>query len=169
MNIARVASLALLLLLPACAPGSGVTAAAASEREAKTHPVSGLPLMAVNVDTANGPHLFVSEYASTPEQRERGLMFRTELGADEGMLFDFTTTEAVPVRRSFWMRNTYIPLDIIFIGADGTIDTIAANTVPYSLTAIPSKGPAPYVLEIPGGRAAELGIREGGKVRFKRP
>jgi len=169
MNIARVASLAVLLLLPGCAPASTLPAAAASESASKIHPVSGLPLIAVKVAAANGPHSFVAEYASTPEQRERGLMFRTELGADEAMLFDFTTTEAVPVRRSFWMRNTYIPLDIIFIRADSTIDTIAANTVPYSLTPVPSKGPAPYVLEIPGGRAAELGIREGGKVHFTRP
>ncbi len=155
MSIARVASLAALLLVPGCAPASTVTTAGTSETAAKSHPVSGLPL--------------TSEYAGAPEERAQGLMFRTELGPDEAMLFDFSTTEAAPVRRSFWMRNTYIPLDIIFIRADGVIDTIAANTVPYSADPIPSRGPSLYVLEIAGGRAAQLGIREGGKVSFTRP
>ncbi len=169
MNIARVACLAALLAIPGCAPASTIPAAATSETSPSIHPVSGMPLVTVTVDTAKGPHAFSAEYAGEPDERSRGLMFRTELGADEGMIFDFSTTDATATRRRFWMRNTYIPLDIIFIRTDGVIDTVAANAVPYSDAGVPSRGPAMYVLEIPGGRAAELGIREGGKVSFRRP
>jgi len=96
------------------------------------------------------------------EQQQKGLMFRTKMGPDEGMLFPSDT----PALRSFWMKNTVIPLDIVFIGADHMISNIAANAVPYSLDPIPSSGPAIAVLELNGGRAAELGFTPGARVSW---
>ena len=93
-------------------------------------------------------------------QRARGLMFREKLGPYEGMLFDFY--KEAPV--SFWMKNTLIPLDMIFIAADGTIRSIHANAVPHSTETIPSQFPVRAVLEINGGSAKLLGIKPGDKV-----
>jgi uncharacterized membrane protein (UPF0127 family) len=87
-------------------------------------------------------------------------MFRSALAADEGMIFPFPQ----PRMASFWMRNTLIPLDMIFIRADGTIARIAAETVPHSEEGVGSGEPVAAVLEIRGGRAAELGIGEGDRV-----
>jgi uncharacterized membrane protein (UPF0127 family) len=93
-------------------------------------------------------------------EQAKGLMFRTQMGAGEGMIFPM-----VPPRlASFWMKNTVIPLDIIFIGADRRILNVAANAVPYSETPIPSWGKAGAVLELNGGRAAALGIVAGDRV-----
>ena len=93
-------------------------------------------------------------------QRARGLMFREKLGPYEGMLFDFY--KEAPV--SFWMKNTLIPLDMIFIAADGTIRSIHANAVPHSTETIPSQFPVRAVLEINGGSAKLLGIKPGDKI-----
>ncbi len=101
--------------------------------------------------------------AKTSENQARGLMFRTELGPNEGMLFP---TEGPPQCRSFWMHNTVISLDLLFIGPDHLVSNIAADAVPYSETPIPSAGPAIAVLEIPGGRAKELGIMPGARVTW---
>src|SRR3546814_4402450 len=90
-------------------------------------------------------------------------MFRTDIGADEGMLFP----SREPMVRSFWMKNTPLSLDIIFIGPDRRIINIAANTTPYSLDSVVSDGPAVAVLELVGGRAAELGIGPGDKVDWR--
>jgi uncharacterized membrane protein (UPF0127 family) len=84
------------------------------------------------------------------------------MGPDEGMLFPSERPQA----RSFWMKNTVIPLDLIFVGPDGLITNIAANAVPYSLAPIPSSGAAIAVLELKGGRAAELGIEPGARVAW---
>lgn len=92
-------------------------------------------------------------------------MFRRELGPDQGMIFPF----AKPGMLSFWMKDTLIPLDLIFVRADGTIANVAANATPMSLAPIASEGPASLVLEIAGGRAAALGIRPGAKVRWSPP
>ena len=110
--------------------------------------------------TAQGVRHFRARIADDPAEREHGLMFVSVLPEDEGMLFDFG--DASP--RAFWMKNTLIPLDIIFIGADGRIINIAENTTPYSLEPAPSAGPALAVLEIGGGLSAELGIRPGDRV-----
>jgi uncharacterized protein len=104
---------------------------------------------------------FEVELALNEAERTRGLMFRKQLGPYEGMLFDFFTE--MPV--SFWMKNTLIPLDMIFIAADGTVRHVHANAVPLSTDAIPSGGPVRAVLEINGGSAALLGIKPGDKVR----
>lgn len=107
-------------------------------------------------------HRFTVEVARSEEEQAQGLMFRERLGPFEGMIFPF-----VPPRpASFWMKNTLIPLDMIFIRADGTIARIAANTVPHSLEPVSSGEPVAAVLEIAGGRAAELGILEGDRVSW---
>ncbi len=96
-------------------------------------------------------------------------MFRTDIGKDGGMLFSPYPGDGGPPREaSFWMKNTPTPLDIIFIRPDGTIATIAENTVPFSETPVPSGEPVSAVLEILGGRAAELGIAPGDKVSWKK-
>ena len=102
------------------------------------------------------------EWAITPEQREHGLMFRKELGDDEGMIFDFGTVREVMM----WMKNTPLSLDMVFIGEDGTVRRIAHSAKPYSLDVIPSGAAVRYVFEIVGGTADKLGIAPGAKVVF---
>jgi len=138
---------------PAPAP-----AAAAPAR----HPISGLEVVPLTISQNGKVHKFRVEVASTPEQQEKGLMFRTAMGPDEGMIFP-----SDPVgERSFWMKNTVIPLDIVFIGPDHMISNIAANAVPYSLEPLNSEGPAIAVLELNGGRAAQLGFTRGARVTW---
>lgn len=102
-------------------------------------------------------HEFTVEMATTPEARTIGLMFRKSMDPNAGMLFVFEKEEM----RAFWMKNTLIPLDMVFIKKNGVIDSIHANAIPHDETPAPSKGPALGVLEINGGRAAELGIKPG--------
>lgn len=104
------------------------------------------------------------ELADTPETRRRGLMFRTKMPRDEGMLFDFQETREV----AFWMRNTFIPLDMIFIDERGTIKHIHHRAVPQDPTSIPSKFPVRFVLEINGGLAKQYGLKPGDKVKHPR-
>ena len=104
---------------------------------------------------------FAAEVAATQEEQARGLMFRTQLGPDEAMIFPRQGEVA-----SFWMKNTPLPLDIIFIGQNRKIINIAAETTPYSLDSVSALGPTSAVLEIPGGRAAELGIGPGDTVEW---
>ncbi len=115
------------------------------------------------VDSAGQRHLFQVELALSPEERERGLMFRDHLAADGGMIFLF----GQPTTIVMWMKNTPIPLDMLFMDSHGTITHIAADAVPYSLTNIPSGGPALGVLEVAGGTAARLGIHVGDRVDFR--
>jgi uncharacterized membrane protein (UPF0127 family) len=114
--------------------------------------------------SATGEYSFNVQVVDTPEGRAQGLMFVTELADDAGMLFDFG--EERPV--SFWMRNTFIPLDMIFVGADGVVKNIHVNARPHDVTSIPSKGPVQYVLEIPGGRSAEIGLKAGDRMDHDR-
>jgi uncharacterized membrane protein (UPF0127 family) len=104
---------------------------------------------------------FDVEMAVTEAQREHGLMFRKQLGPYQGMLFDFFSEQPV----TFWMKNTLIPLDMVFIAGDGTIKHIHANAVPLSTDTIPSEFPVRAVLEINGGSARLLGIKPGDKVK----
>ena len=123
---------------------------------------------ALDIQTAGGRHHFTVEIATTQEQWSYGLMFRRALPADAGMLFVYEDDHEIQM----WMKNTLIPLDMIFIKADGTILRIAERTVPQDLTTIPSQGPARGVLEVNGGTAARLGIRPGDRVlhpAFKGP
>ncbi len=114
------------------------------------------------IDAAKAPVTFVVEIAATPEARQQGLMFREHLAPLHGMLFDFGTTRPV----AMWMKNTKLPLDMIFIDRAGLITSIAADTVPESETIIPSQGPVRAVLEIGAGESARLGIRTGDRVRY---
>lgn len=119
----------------------------------------------LTIRSAAQEHGFSIEVARTPEEQERGLMFRKSLPADGGMIFPMVP----PREASFWMKNTLIPLDMIFVRSDGSIARIAANTEPYSLTPVSSLEPVAAVLEIAGGRAAELGIAEGDHVIWSDP
>lgn len=105
-------------------------------------------------------HDFDVEIAATPTDREIGLMYRTKMDPDHGMLFEMDSDEVV----QFWMKNTLIPLDMVFVGADGTIKSIHANAIPQDLTAISSQAPVTGIIELNGGRAAALGIAVGDKV-----
>ena len=118
--------------------------------------------MPLTIHSATGAHLFTVQVAATPEQQEHGLMFYRSLGADQGMIFPYDPPQDV----SFWMKNTLIPLDLIYIRADGTIARIV-TAQPLDETPVPAGEPIAVVLEIRGGRAAELGIREGDKVDWK--
>ncbi len=158
-------ALALLLTAAclACSPqGAAEPAPAAAATTPVRHPVSGLTVIPLTVTSGTKRHAFKVEVADTAQAQERGLMFRTELGPNEGMVFPY----AAPQMLSFWMKNTPLPLDIIFVGSDGRIINVAAMTTPYSLDSVPSVGPAVAVLEIPGGRAAELGIATGDRVEW---
>jgi uncharacterized membrane protein (UPF0127 family) len=114
------------------------------------------------IETSDG-HVrrFTIELAATPAEHRQGLMFRESMAADHGMLFDFETEAPV----SMWMRNTVLPLDMLFIGEDGRIKKIAADTVPFSEAIIASPGPVRAVLELNAGSAKRLGITEGDRVR----
>jgi hypothetical protein len=110
---------------------------------------------------------FQVEVARNDADRAQGLMFRRSMAPDRGMLFDFGRTEPV----SMWMQNTYLPLDMLFIRADGSIARIAANTEPLSTRTIPSGEPVLAVLELNAGTAAKLGIKPGDRIEhplFKR-
>lgn len=114
----------------------------------------------LEIVTKNGVHVFSVELAVNDADRQKGLMFRKELPEGRGMLFDFKHDQDV----SMWMRNTYIPLDMLFINSDGTIRRIAENTVPMSERTIPSGGPVRGVLEVIAGTAKKLGIAAGDRV-----
>jgi uncharacterized protein len=127
---------------------------------ATTAQLAKVPL---EIRTAKGKLKFSVEVARTQEEQNRGLMFRQSLPEFGGMIFPL-----VPPRvASFWMKDTIIPLDLIFVRSDGTIARIAANAIPYDLTPITSGEPVVAVLEIAGGRAEALGIAENDRVIWK--
>jgi uncharacterized membrane protein (UPF0127 family) len=117
----------------------------------------------LTIHSATGAHKFTVQVAATAEQQERGLMFYRSLRADEGMIFPYDPPQDV----SFWMKNTLIPLDMVFIRANGTIARIA-TAKPLDESPVPAGEPIAAVLEIRGGEAAALGIREGDKVDWPR-
>ena len=114
----------------------------------------------LEIVTRNGVHVFSVEMATTDKERETGLMYRKELPDGKGMLFDFSPEQQI----SMWMKNTFIPLDMIFIRADGRILRIAENTEPQSLKIISSGGLAKGVLEVIAGTAQKYGIAPGDRV-----
>jgi uncharacterized membrane protein (UPF0127 family) len=144
-------ALALSLALPMAACSRD----ASEEASAATIPVT--------ITSKGQAHVFNVEVARTDAEQDRGLMFRTSLPADGGMIFPF----AKPRIGSFWMKNTLIPLDMFFIRADGSIDRIAENTIPESLEPVVSGGDVSAVLELAGGTAAKLGIDETAKITWK--
>lgn len=150
------ALVALLLLLPAACQAGSTEA---------TKSAAGLSVVPLEIRTASGKtHSFNVEVARTESEQARGLMFRDSLAPDSGMIFPMDP----PRPASFWMKNTVIPLDMIFVRPDGAIARIAAETVPHSLDPVESGEPVSAVLELAGGRAAELGIAEGDKVSWPR-
>lgn len=148
----RPMAIAMLLVTAGCqsAPVNGAAAAQPA-------------LIPLEIKTTKGKLNFRVEIARTPEEQARGLMFRTSLPEFGGMIFPMVP----PREASFWMKDTVIPLDIIFIRSDGTIARIAANTIPYDLTPVTSGEPVVAVLEIAGGRAKTLGIAENDRVIWK--
>lgn len=154
--------IATILALAACSPNSGEAAPGSTQAAPAAHPVSGLSVVPLTVTSGDKVHNFRVELARTGQEQARGLMFRTAMGADEGMLFPMNP----PRGASFWMRNTVIPLDLIFVGVDGRISNIAANAVPYDESPLRSVGLVIAVLELNGGRAAELGLKPGDKVSW---
>ena len=155
-------ALCLVGLLAACSPRPAAEATPTAEAGTPArHPVSGLEVVPLTVTGATGTHRFLVEVAATPEAQQKGLMFRTAMGPDEGMIFP----NAVPQLRSFWMKNTVIPLDIIYIGPDRRVLNIVRGE-PYSTAPLPSAGPAINVLELVAGRSEQLGIKPGDAVAW---
>ena len=146
----------LLLLLSAALP-----ALAYADEDDITGPQPVLPKQKLVIVTKDGKrHDFSVEIATTERQQEVGEMFRTNVPPDSGMLFVWPASHDQPM----WMKNTLVPLDMVFIKADGTIRAIAENTVPHSLAPIDSHGPVLAVLELAGGMTAKLNITVGDKV-----
>lgn len=150
LTLAFAASLAAGCNEPAAAPGD---AAPAADR------------IPVTIHTEGGPVVFQAEVADTPAERSRGLMYREQMGKQDGMLFLFPDERP----NSFWMRNTLIPLDMIFIRADRTILGIVENAEPRTDTPRAVPGLSQFVLEINGGLSRKLGIEAGQTVTFMAP
>ena len=152
-KLARLGCVALLLTVaPSCKnlPMMGEAQAQAS-------------LIPLTIKTSTAVRKFRVEVARTEDEQARGLMFRQSLAEDGGMIFPMSP----PRFASFWMKNTVIPLDMIFIRGDGTIARIAADTIPYSLEPVDSGEPVAAVLELAGGKAAALGIAEDDVVTWE--
>ncbi len=155
----RIASLFALALLTACQGGTADREQDANNASAAKAAPALLPVM---IKTASGAHRFDVEVARTPQEQDKGLMFRKAIAADGGMLFPMDP----PRTASFWMKDTLVPLDMLFIHSDGTIAFIQAQAEPYSRTPVSAGVPVAAVLELRGGRAAELGIGEGDRVSW---
>jgi uncharacterized membrane protein (UPF0127 family) len=157
-----------LLVFAVLAAGAGAVSVAGAITGASTAD-AGQGLASFSRDSLvlrtadGGEHRFEVELALSPEQRSQGLMFRRSLAADAGMLFVYPSTGRV----SMWMKNTLIPLDMLFIADDGTVEKIVERTVPLSLATISSDGPVRAVLEINGGSASRLGLRAGDRVLYR--
>ena len=159
---ARAILYAVLAALAACSPMSADAGQKAAAAAPARHPASGLEIVPLTIVSANGRYAFRVEVARSGDEQAKGLMFRTAMGANEGMIFPME-----PARQaSFWMKNTVIPLDLVFIGPDKRIESIGANAVPYSLSPIGSRGSVSAVLELNGGRAAQLGLATGDRVEW---
>ena len=148
-----------VLLLAAFA----VLAAAGTDARARDSVSSfaGLPRSGLEVVTRSGTHHFEVWIAADDRSRERGLMFVRSLPPDEGMLFLFER----PQYAAFWMKNTYLSLDLVFIGADGIVVNVAENATPLSLEPIASAAPVKAVLEVLTGTADRLGLQPGDRIR----
>jgi uncharacterized membrane protein (UPF0127 family) len=114
----------------------------------------------VGVQTASGVFTFQAEIADTPELRERGLMFRQRLPDDRGMLFELSDVGEI----AMWMRNTYVALDMVFIGNSGTVTSVVSDTVPLTDTIIRSEGVVAAVLELKAGTAKRIGLKAGDRI-----
>jgi uncharacterized protein len=162
---------AILLLsaaISACAatdqatPQSATKAKCSAGKDLGASP-AGLAQVQLCIVGAKNTRAYTAELAITPTEQATGLMFRKSLSDDAGMIFLFPEGQIA----SFWMKNTLIPLDMVFIRRDGSIESIAENTVPYSETPVSSKGVVTAVLELRGGLTRDLGIKPGDKVSWK--
>jgi len=142
-RVLLLAALCFLALLPAATGGLGAA-----------------DLQTLEIASKGGVHTFAVELALTPDEQSRGLMYRRALPEGQGMLFDFKRDQEL----SFWMKNTYVPLDMIFIRGDGRIHRIAENTEPLSERMVPSNGSVRAVLEVVAGTTRKLGIAPGDRV-----
>ena len=156
----KTIALCIAALLAACSPQAAPSAPAPQATELGL-PQSGLETVPLTITSGSQVHRFTVEIAATPEQQQHGMMHRTSIAPDRGMLFPYDQPQNV----AFWMKNTLIPLDMIFVRADGTIARIS-TAVPHSEAPMPSGESVVAVLEIAGGRAAELGIRVGDRVEW---
>jgi uncharacterized protein len=135
----------------------------AASGAAKASPLQSFQTASLTIVGADGArHRFTVELAETPAQQEQGLMFRTELAPDAGMLFDFQQ----PTTATMWMRNTLIPLDMLFVDAKGVIVNIKQRAVPESDAIIAAVAPVRAVIELNGGTAARFGIKPGDRVLY---
>ena len=160
-------AVSILVLASACSPVAATQEAPptpSAEAETARHPISGLEVAEVTIVSGDNRIVFKTEFAMTDKAQARGLMFREALADDEAMIFP----NDPPELRSFWMKNTPISLDIIFIDADKRITNIE-TAVPYSLESVPSDGEVIAVFEIRGGLAKELGIAPGDRVMWELP
>ena len=144
---------ALLLLLLFASPG----------RAQEVGVPQSLPATPLQIVTGDGVHDFEVEVARTNAEMATGLMFRTEMAENQGMIFDYSP----PRRASMWMKNTYIPLDILFVLPDGTVLNIVANTTPLSRASISAAGRVRAALELNAGMVEKLGIEAGDVVRHE--
>ena len=149
----RIGLVALALL--AAAPAAAVPA---------NCPSTGLTRQPLTITTASGKHRYTVEVAATPDQQECGLMFRRVMAPTAGMVFPSHDLRQM----SFWMENTYLPLDIIFVGSDGRVVNVAANAQPLSRELLDSKGPAATVVELNAGQAAHIGLKPGDRITLPR-
>ncbi len=143
-----------------------VTAACQAQEIDEAHllELDSFPKAKLDIHSGKDTHHFDIWIAETPRQQQQGLMFVRDLSAARGMLF----VAKEPRVFDMWMRNTYIPLDMVFIGADGRISTIAQNTTPHSLAIVSSKVPVGAILELKGGEAARRALHAGDKVIWTR-
>jgi uncharacterized protein len=156
----RILSLLACLLMLGCGLPQQTNAQPMVPSPSAGVPQTGLRVEQLVIQTPDGDRQFDVEIAETPESREVGMMWRTSIGRTRGMLFLFEDN----VERAFWMQNTLISLDLIYIRADGTIARINANAVPRSQALLPSGEPVVAVLEIGGGEALRQGLAEGQRV-----
>ncbi len=155
MTVFRLVCAAVLLVLPvACSHGESA--------ETQVVTLATTPLV---IRSGGKQHKFTVEIARSSEEQMRGLMFREQLAPDRGMIFP----QIPPRVASFWMKDTLIPLDMIFIRSDGSIAKIEPETTPGSLQPVSSEEPVVAVLELAGGRSAQLGIAEDDVVMWNDP
>lgn len=153
--LAAMAAVAVLVAVPL--PAYMTTPITAAQPQLATVPLT--------LATATGKHRYHVEVAATPDQQEIGLMFRRKMAEGHGMLFPFDP----PRVANFWMENTVLSLDLVFVAPDRTVRRIAANAKPYSRDIIESGGETAAVLELVAGEAARIGLRPGDKVDYKLP
>jgi len=127
------------------------------------HPAYAMRRENLKLLTAHGTHVIEIEIADTPQEKAQGLMFRTHLDDQSGMLFAYDRPHEI----TMWMRNTYIPLDMVFIRADGTVHRIEAHTEPLSEDIITSRGDVTACLELAAGAAERLGLKPGDRIEHR--